>query len=689
MNLQRNLVVATTVGVLVMAAGLEVQAQEIGRGHSGLDWPFVGGDWSSSRYSTLADITTDNVGRLGGAWVTRLEGGGASRSTPVVKEGVLYLTAGASVLAIDARAGETIWRWQAEDAELQMVPSWQGVGLGEDLVFVGLRSAQVAALRQDTGELVWAESVGSQPRDPGETVTTAPLQAMGKVFVGVANGDSGGQGRVVALDAATGDIEWTFFIVPRPGEFGHDTWPQDSDIWEVGGGGVWLNGVVDPDLGLIYFSTGNPVPMFGGELREGDNLFTAAVIALDMETGERRWHYQVVRHDIWDADIATPMLLYEVEVDGQTRRALAAMRADGLLFLFDRETGEPLIPIEERPVPQDARLRTAATQPFPIGAERIIPDCSFWRDRVAPPFELSCSFFTPPSVGQETVVGLGSPIPMVRVTPMSFSPQTGYIYAQGRGHVGRAKRFEDPWISDNRPGGYLRVGLPESAGVLAAVDPETNRVVWKQDIPGGRLATSGPLTTAGGLVFWGGADGQVDASDARNGTRVWSFQATAAGARMRPGPAATYEVDGAQYIAVPMGGELWAFALDGVVPPRDEPASEPLSDLVRWRGPSPRETDEIETATVRENPSWSLGGRRNAIDEHAFNPPRAQVTAGTRVRFINNGELPHRVAASDGSWSTGSIAPGLSDYVAFDEPGVFRYHCPEHPWAMGEVMVEP
>jgi len=111
------------------------------------------------------------------------------------------------------------------------------------------------------------------------------------------------------------------------------------------------------------------------------------------------------------------------------RKALAAMRADGLLFLFDRETGEPLIPIEERPVPQDARLRTAATQPFPVGAERIIPDCAFWRDKVPPPFEPSCSFFTPPSVDQQTVVALGAPIPMVRVTPMSFSPQTGYIYA--------------------------------------------------------------------------------------------------------------------------------------------------------------------------------------------------------------------------------------------------------------------
>ena len=135
-----------------------------------------------------------------------------------------------------------------------------------------------------------------------------------------------------------------------------------------------LNGNVDPELGLVYFSTGNPVPMFGGEVREGDNLFTAAVLALDMETGERRWHFQVVRHDIWDADIATPMLQYEVEMGGQTRKAVAAIRADGLLFLFDRETGEPLIPIEERPVPpQDARLLTAATQPFPIGAESIIP----------------------------------------------------------------------------------------------------------------------------------------------------------------------------------------------------------------------------------------------------------------------------------------------------------------------------
>ena len=304
-----------------------------------------------------------------------------------------------------------------------MVPSWQGVGLGARLVFVGLRNGQVAALRQETGELVWVQSVGSAPQEAGEAVTTAPMYARGRVFVGLANGDTGGQGRIIALDAETGEPQWTFFIVPRPGEFGHDTWPQDSNTWEQGGGGVWLVGTVDPDLGLVYFATGNPVPMFGGEIRAGDNLFTASVLALDIETGERRWHYQVVRHDVWDADIATPLMLYDHDTGaGTSRKALAAMRADGILFLFDRETGEPLTPIEDREVPQDAHQRTAATQPYPVGAESILPDCSFWRDRVPPPFELSCSGFTPPMVNEHTIVAPGVPIPRVRVTPDVLQP---------------------------------------------------------------------------------------------------------------------------------------------------------------------------------------------------------------------------------------------------------------------------
>ncbi len=681
-----RVVVAIAVSMLTPTASLQGQVDDSGRGHPAQNWPLVGGGWSSSRYSTLTDISTATVDRLGGAWVTRLEGGASSRATPVVKDGVLYLTAGANVFAIDARTGDTVWRWQpgtSGDAA-RMVPSWQGVGLSEDLVFVGLRSSQVAALRQDTGELVWAESVGSVPQQDGETVTTAPTYAQGTVFVGVANGDSGGQGRIVALDAATGEQRWTFFVVPRPGEFGHESWPQDSNTWELGGGGVWLVGTVDPDLGMVYFSTGNPVPMFGGEIRAGDNLFTASVLALDIETGERRWHYQVVRHDVWDADIATPLLLYDhAEGGGEPRKALAAMRADGYLFLFDRETGEPLVPIEERAVPQDAQQRTAATQPFPVGVESILPDCSFWRDRVPPPFELSCSGFTPPSVNEQTVVAPGVPIPRVRVTPMSFSPQTGYIYAQGQATVGRARRFENPWFVHIASS----VTLPEPVGIIAAVNTRTNRVAWKHEVPTTLLGTSGPLTTAGGLMFRGSAGGQVEAYDARTGAREWTFRTSEQGARVRPGPAAAYELAGTQYVVIAMGPELWAFMLDGSVPARGVPVLDPWTDYEPSR-PAPRATAEIETATLIESPSWAVGGRRYAIDEHGFSPVRALVTAGTQVRIVNNGEIAHTVAARDGSWTTTALEPSTSAVVTFDRPGTFLYHCTDHPWAIGEITVE-
>ena len=682
----RSLVVtiASAITLAALAGGLAAQAPEPGRGYPAGDWPFTGGNWSGSRYSTLDDVAVETVDRLGAAWVTPLPGGAASRATPVVADGVIYLTGGANVFAFDARTGEPLWRWEP-DPETGRVPSWQGVALGGGLVFFGTRSGEVIALDRDSGELAWATRVGSEVRTRGESVTSAPMHARGKVFVGLANGDVGGQGRVLALDAATGAVEWTFFVVPRPGEFGHETWPRDNDSWTFGGGGVWLVGTVDPDLGMVYFSTGNPVPMFGGELRAGDNLFTASVLALDVETGARRWHYQVVRHDVWDADIATPLLLYDTTVDGAPVRGLAAMRTDGYLFLLDRETGEPLLPIEERPVPQDAHQRTAPTQPFPVRTESILPECSYWRDRVPPPFRLNCSSYTPPSVDEQTVVAPGVPIPLVRVTPMAYSPTTGYVYAQGRAHVGRARRFRDPFVWNTA---RFHLTLPDPVGILAAVDTRTGRVAWKKEMPSAFLGTSGPLVTAGGLLFRGSPGGQVEAYDVRTGVRRWAFRTSPEGARLRPGPAAAYALDGRQHVVVPMGPALWAFTLDGAVPARGEPSPDPPVDD-QPRGPAPRETDEIDTATLLENPRGSVGGRRYAFDEHNFNPVRARVAAGTRVRFTNNGELSHTVAARDGSWSTGPLAPGTWGFVTFDTPGTFLYHCEEHPWAVGEITVDP
>ena len=180
----------------------------------------------------------------------------------------------------------------------------------------------------------------------------------------------------------------------------------------------------------------------------------------------------------------------------------------------------------------------------------------------------------------------------------------------------------------------------------------------------------------------------MEAYDVRTGARRWAFRTSEEGARLRPGPASTYALDGTQHIVVPMGPELWAFTLDGTVPARGESSPDPPVDD-QPSGPAPRETDEIDTATLLENPQGSVGGRRYAFDEHNFNPVRARVTAGTRVRFTNNGEIAHTVGARDGSWTTGTLSPGLWGFVTLDDPGTFLYHCEDHPWAVGEITVDP
>jgi alcohol dehydrogenase (cytochrome c) len=692
----RALLVAIVSSVLALPAVVTVQQpEEDGRAFPSRDWPLVGGDWASARFSTLDQINTRNVKSLGAAWTRRFGGGASTRATPVVKDGLLIIPAGTSVHAFQATSGEPVWTWQfgqerggagegraarspMESIAGEAIPNLGGAAIGEGLVFVGLRDGRVVALRQATGEMVWAESIGETPRKKGESVAAAPTYARGTVLVGLANGDWALRGRVVALDAKTGKKRWTFFAVPGPGEPGHETWPKDNDSWSTGGGGVWHVGTVDPDLGMAYFQTGNTVPMYGGEIRKGDNLYTAAVVALDIQTGKLRWHYQVVHHDLWDADIATPLLLYEAQQAGRPRKALAAMRADGYLFLLDRETGKPLFPVEERRVPQDKFLHTAPTQPFPVGAESILPDCPYWKDKVPPPFVFECSSYTPPTLNQHLVVAPGVPIPRVRITPMAFSPQTGYIYAQGVGHVGRARRVsDDPWFQE---AGGPTVSLPDPVGIIAAVDTRTNRIAWKREAPAATLGTSGPLTTAGGLMFRGSGDGRFEAYDAKTGDLLWEFQT---GVRAARGPAVTYAVDGEQYVAVAMGPELWAFKLGGTMPPA--PARPP-------QGPSAAagvETEEIETATLLTVSFGGAVGRRYAIDEHAFNPARARVKAGTRVMFVNNGRIRHALAARDGAWSSGPLAPAKSYYVQFSTPGTYVYHCTEHPWAIGQVTVEP
>ena len=660
-----------------------------GVGPAGAEWPRVGGDLGGMRYSKLTQITTENVKNLSGAWVTRFDRGLNSRATPVVRDGLMFLTAGTSVYALNAKTGETVWKRMTVPAPGATLPGLapqgpgpgspnrHGVSLGDGKVFVGLRNGVVLALHEKTGEVIWEHQVfGDEPplKSYAETVSEATTYWQGMVFAAT-GGDWGTPARIVALDANTGKERWVFWTVPRPGEKGSETWPKNSDLWKYGGGGVWMEAVIDPDLQLVYYVTGNASPQYGGELRAGDNLFTASIVALDIQTGTLRWHYQFVHHDIWEHDIGTPPIMYDIQMGGQIRKGIGIMRTDGYLFFLDRATGKPLLPVQERIVPQDSFSKTARTQPFPVGGESVIPTCSFWRDKVPAGFELGCEF-APKQIGVPNMLELGT---RVLIAPMSHSPQTGYFYAQGYAGLVWARRSEDPYFLCCLQGNIPKIpGLLRFA-TLAAIDTRTGKIAWKKEMPWAVLGRGGTMNTAGGLLFRLQGDGNFTAFDEKTGEVLWQFQTGFPGGYGTP---ATFELEGEQYIAVPAGPAVWTFKLGGSMRPLPAPIL-PLDDDP-FTGPI-EDTWEIETASLQRG--LFLSGQHWLVDEYALNPYRARVLTGTRVTWVNNGRENHTLQALDGSWTTGPVKPGALGLVKFEKPGTHTYICKDHPWTYGQLIV--
>src|ERR1043166_5704336 len=357
---------------------------------AGKEWPAVSGDLGNTRYTTLTQINRDTLPKLKGAWQTeRFVDGGAGRAMPVVKDGMVFLTGGSFVYAFDAKTGATIWKHQTgaaaagnnsglnEFAQREPgLPDREGVAVADGKVFVGLSNAHAIALDEKTGNQLWDSYAGIDPPRPGQALPGARVVAGGLVFVGT-SADPGFRGKVVAFDANTGKKAWEFFVVPGPEDAGHETWPP-TDTYKVGGGAIWLVGAADPELGLVYFGTGNGVPQYGGDERAGTNLYLCSIIALDIKTGKLKWHFQTIRHDIWEADIAMSPILVNTQIAGRDRKLIAAMRADGTLFVVDRETGKPVLPIEDRKVPQDKTQRTWPTQPYPVGADHMLDERDVW-----------------------------------------------------------------------------------------------------------------------------------------------------------------------------------------------------------------------------------------------------------------------------------------------------------------------
>jgi len=560
-------------------------------------WPTNGGNLFNQRYSPLRAIDRSNVGRLKGVWRTRLNGSGAGprysgEAQPLVDAGVAYVSTGANdVFALSIETGEILWQYSANlpDELPSVCCGWanRGVALSADKVFLGRLDGQLVALDRRDGDVVW--SIQAERGEDNFSITSAPVYFNGLVITGFAGADRGTRGRVKAYDARDGRLVWTFYTIPGPGEPGHETWPQDNDAWKYGGASVWQTPAVDPSLGLVYFSTGNAGPDYNGAWRAGDNLYSASIVAVEAATGEYRWHFQQVHHDLWDYDAANPVVLMDLMVDGRARKAIAEVGKTGWAYILDRETGEPIVGIDERPVPQEPRQATARTQPFPRG-DAVVPQ----HIEIAPEgFELvnDGRIFTPFVGDAGTLMNPGI-WGGASWPPSAYDPVSQHLFVCASVVVGTFTgggdaEFVPPVSGDRYLGGAQGFSGVPRAGILAALDATTNTLVWRFEWP--EQCYSGTLATAGGLLFVGRNDGRLTAVDSGTGEQLWEFQT---GAGMHA-PVSTFEHGGRQYVIAysagnaligsARGDSVWLFGLDGELPP-----AQPGTPVSRTAAAAPR-----------------------------------------------------------------------------------------------------
>jgi quinohemoprotein ethanol dehydrogenase len=642
------------------------------------DWITNGGSIANQRYSPLTQINAGNVSRLKGIWHVHLGSGSAGKysgeAQPIVYKNVMYVVTGADdVYAIDVHTGATKWVHRAHlNQKISTVCcGWtsRGVALGDAKVYVGQLDGKLVALDQQTGGIAWSTQVASYQR--GYTITGAPLYYNGRVYTGVSGGEFGIRGRLTAFDAETGKEDWRFYTIPGPGEIGHGTWPASGDAWKHGGAPVWQTPAVDPELGLLYFSTGNAAPDFHAALRAGDNLFSASILALDATTGQYRWHFQEVHHDIWDYDAPSPVVLFDMSVGGTLRHALAQAGKTGFVYILDRETGKPLIGIDERAVPQAPAQKTAATQPYPVGdafVPQSVSPATF--QKFAGEFPKGTKLvnggriFTPFSPGG-TTVATPSSFGGNNWFPMSFNPNTGYLYVCGLSQVQlfRGGKDAEYHAGESFVGSTI---APQGAptGTFTAIDASTNRIVWQKHFSDS--CYSGSTTTAGNVVLVGRNDGHLQAYDATNGSLLWSFQ-TGAGANST---ASVFSLDGKEVVGFYAAGSalagsahgdnLWLFGLDGKLGP---------SRAGSTTGPSTHAGEEPPTST--KGSTVNVG-----MTEFAFAFSTQTVHTGTiTFKVTNNGGIPHNLSIN--SMQTPNVDPrGTATLkVTFTKPGNYPYDC--------------
>ncbi len=517
------------------------------------EWLLYGRSYAQQRYSPLDQIRRANVSALEPVWSFHSGIEATFQTTPLVADGVMYATLpGGHVAALDATTGIEQWRYEhtlVVDRPCCGIAN-RGAALAYGRVFVATPDAQLIALDRETGEVVWRAELA--PPDGMLGASMAPLVFDGKVFAGVTGAGyegpaeassladviafherGGGRGYLAAFEAASGAELWRWYSIPEVGweggfvdrdpggtPLGRDRaaersrLAQHSDAWRVGGGSIWGTPAVDPVLDLIYFGTGNPSPNWNDEARPGDNLYTSSLVALEAATGTLRWYAQLVPHDLWGYDVASPPLLLNWAVDGSARPAVAQATKSGFLYIHDRATGELLV----------------RSEPF-VPQENLFAKPTVDGIRVAPGAAGGASW-----------------------SPVAYAPDVGLAYVAGLHLPMQYRRSALPG-----PSAAPRVEIEplgaERFGTLTAIDTRDGSIRWqtRTEVP----LVGGVLATAGGLVFVGEGTGVFAAHDAATGERLWEW-------RFPFGvnaPPISYAIDGKQYIAVAVGGhKLFGFA---------------------------------------------------------------------------------------------------------------------------------
>jgi quinohemoprotein ethanol dehydrogenase len=549
----------------------------------GDDWPTYGLTSAETRSSPLNQINTTNVKRLGLAWSYDLGmGGGGQEATPLVSNGTVYgITNWSVVFAVDARTGKERWRWDPEVNQTAVRPKIccgvvnRGLAIYQDLIIAPVIDGRLQALDRETGKVRW-EARAAYSQDE-YTITMAPRIAKGKVIVGLSGGDRPTRGQFVAFDAMTGRFAWRFYTVPgdpsKPFENAamkkaSETWAPDA--WKLGGGGsVWDGMAYDPDADLLYVGTGNaepwPEPLRGS--KEKDNLYVCSVLAVKPETGELKWHFQMVPGDSWDFDSVQQLMLADLTIKGRQRKVIMQANKNGFYYVIDRLNGQF---ISGQPFSQVTWAKGLNEE---TGRPIVNPEARYGVDAIT---------ISPGGGGAHNW------------SPMSFNPAAGLVYIP----TSVANSFTyamDPNFTP-KPGsttGTMRpvpaparpappaIGptpLEGARGALVAWDPVAQQMRWR--MPGGGGIGGGTVTTAGNLVFQTINDGRLLAYSADKGEKLLEIQT---GLRSGMGPPITYQLDGKQYVSL-MGGvgmatnagpgnaatpnppRLLTFVLDGAVP---------------------------------------------------------------------------------------------------------------------------